>query len=270
MTKPSLYLGGELAVARDGHIMIVEIRRPPHNFFDRALIEAIADAFEDADRDDSCRAIVLCAEGTAFCAGASFGDPDAFDADGNAPGAPDAGELRGLYDAATRLFACGVPCIAAVQGPAIGGGFGLAMMADFRVTCDEARFSANFTRLGIHPGFGLSVTLPRIVGQQRAALVFATARRMTGGEAVELGLADVLVPHAEVRRAAMTLAREIAANAPLAVRSTRATLRRGLTEAVQAATEIELAEQVWLRRTADFREGIRASHQRRKPDFSAT
>lgn len=80
------------------------------------------------------------------------------------PTTPVAGETKiatnPLYLAAIRLFACAKPVVAAVQGPAVGGGLGLALVADFRVTCAEARFSANFTRLGFHPGFGLSVTLP--------------------------------------------------------------------------------------------------------------
>ena len=71
------------------------------------------------------------------------------------------------------MFACAKPVVAAVQGPAIGGGLGVALVADFRVTCAEAKFSANFNRLGFHPGFGLSATLPRLVGVQKAAMLGA-------------------------------------------------------------------------------------------------
>ena len=104
-----------------------------------------------------------------------------------------------------------------MHGAAVGGGLGLALVADFRVTCQEARFSANFNRLGFHPGFGLTATLPRLVGAQQAALLFYTGRRIPGDEAVRIGLADVLVPQAEVRSAAQALALEIAQSAPLAV-----------------------------------------------------
>ena len=154
-----------------------------------------------------------------------------------------------------------------MQGPAIGGGLGLACMADFRVTCPEGRFSTNFTRLGFHPGFGLTVTLPRLVGQQMAALLFYTSRLIGGEEAVRIGLADVLVPLEEVRAAAQALAREIAQSAPLAVLSTRETMRRGLADTVEAATERELVEQDWLRRTEDFQEGVKATAERRLPNF---
>jgi enoyl-CoA hydratase/carnithine racemase len=145
---------------------------------------------------------------------------------------------------------------------------GLALVADFRVTCSEARFSANFNRLGFHPGFGLTTTLPRLVGPQQAALLFYTGRRITGEEAVRIGLADLLVAQSEVRTAAQALALEIAQSAPLAVMSTRATLRRGLADAIEASTERELVEQEWQRRTADFREGVKAMAERRPPDFT--
>jgi enoyl-CoA hydratase/carnithine racemase len=154
-----------------------------------------------------------------------------------------------------------------VQGAAVGGGLGLALVADFRVTCQEARFSANFNRLGFHPGFGLTATLPRLVGVQQAALLFYTGRRIPGDEAVRIGLADVLVSLAEVRGAAQSLALEIAQSAPLAVTSTRETVRRGLCDAIETATERELVEQDWLRRTEDFKEGIKAMAERRLPDF---
>jgi len=97
--------------------------------------------------------------------------------------------------------------------------------------------------------------------------MFYTGRRIPGDEAVRLGLADLLVPLAEVRGAAQALALEIAQSAPLAVMATRETVRRGLCDAIEAATERELVEQDWLRRTEDFKEGVKAMSERRLPDF---
>ena len=171
-----------------------------------------------------------------------------------------------LYQEAVRLFRT-LPIIAAVHGAAIGGGLGLAISADFRVTCPEARFAANFTRLGFHPGFGLTTTLPELIGRQKASLVFYTSRRFKGDEAFEMGMADILVDQDQVRAAALDLAREIAVNSPLGVVSTRATLRAGLADRVAAATDHELKEQEWLRATEDFREGVRATAERRLPNF---
>jgi enoyl-CoA hydratase/carnithine racemase len=244
---------------------LVEIRRPPNNFFNAALIGEIATAFETLDADTDCRALVLASQGKAFCAGANFGDSDS-DGDellsGPRPGAAH------LYIEGNRLFRTKKPIIAAVHGAAVGGGLGLAMVADFRVTCKEARFSANFTRLGFHPGFGLTVTLPAVIGPTKAALMFYTSRRVPGDEAHAMGLADVLVPQDKVRDAALSLAVEIAGNSPLGLIATRTTLRGDLADRVRAATEHELAEQSRLRKTEDFKEGVKAMAERRSPLFT--
>lgn len=251
----------DVAVQIDGAVASVELRRPPHNFFDIALIAALADAFEALAADARCRAIVLCAQGASFCAGADFSRRDA------TPEPPSPRAINPLYTQALRLFSCTKPVVAAVRGPAIGGGLGLALVADFRITCAEARFSANFNRLGFHPGFGLSVTLPRLVGAQRAALLFYTGRRIGGEEACAIGLADLLVTPDQVRAQAIALAREIAVSAPIAVLSTRATLRAGLVGQIRRAVARESAEQNAHFKTADFREGVAAMAARREPRF---
>src|SRR5436853_3363767 len=254
----------EIGVTLDGLVATVEMRRPPHNFFDSALIGEIGDAFERLDSDPACRAIVLAAEGRSFCAGADFAKR--MDT-GTIQEAGRSGSGRHLYKEAIRLFRIKKPVIGAIHGAAIGGGLGLALMPEFRVTCEEARYSANFNRLGFHPGFGLTATLPRLVGPQQAALLFSTGRRIPGDEAVRIGLADLLVAQEDVRGAAQALALEIAQSSPLAVLATRETVRRGLTDEIEAATERELVEQDWPRRTEDFQEGIKAYAERRLPDF---
>ena len=250
-----------LSVTMTDYVAIVEIRRPPNNFFDFNLIRQIADTYELLDNDDACRAIVLCSEGKHFCAGADFSARESW---GQEQLDAQAGNL---YREAARVFRAQKPVIAAVQGAAIGGGLGLACSADHRVTCREARFSANFSRLAFHQGFGLSETLPRLIGPTQASLLLLTGRRVPGDDAHAMGLADELVPQADVRERAMALAQEIAASAPLAVRAIRATLRHGLADAVIAATEHELNQQSQLRLTEDFQEGVKAMAERRAPHF---
>ena len=260
----------DIAVTLDGHVMTVEIQRPPQNFFDHSLIGQIADAFQEADEDDDCRAIVLCSQGKHFCAGANFGsgkDDDSGSADFTEEGFRNTTGI--LYRNAARLFANTKPVVGAIQGAAIGGGLGLALVPDFRVACPEARFAANFVKLGIHQGFGISVTLPRIIGQQAAAMMLLTGRRIGGEEAHRMGLVDVLTDQASLRDEATALAREIAENAPLAVKSVRATLRADLAKEVATATEHELSEQQWLRATEDAQEGIRSVAERRPGNFKA-
>jgi len=264
------YDAPELAVSIQDFVATVEIRRPPHNFFDFALIRQIADTYEKMDDDSSVRAIMLCAQGKSFCAGADFGDGSTVQADGSAEGSFNRLGPEHLYVEAVRVFAARTPVVAAIQGAAIGGGLGLAMSADFRVGCPESRFAANFTRLGFHPGFGLTHTLPRVIGRQKAALLFLTARRIKGEEALDMGLLDQMATLETVRQAAWDLAREIAINAPLGVRATRDTLRQGLADAVRRQTDHELIEQTRLRKTEDFREGVAATHDRRLPNFRGT
>jgi len=226
----------------------------------------LASALARSSSFSICRATVLASQGKAFCAGANFGDGASLDAQGRRPGEQSQG-VGHLYMEAVRLFRVRKPIIAAVQGAAVGGGLGLAMTADFRVACPEARFVANFTRLGFHPGFGLSVTLPAVIGANNAALMFYTSRRVTGTEAHAMGLANVLVSQDQVRSAALALAAEIAENAPLGLLSTRATMRGDLADRVAKATEHELTEQSRLRQSDDFKEGVKAMSERRVPNF---
>ena len=252
---------GDVAVALADHIATVEIQRGPNNFFDIDLIRSLADAFEALDNDAACRAIVLAAEGKHFCAGANFHSGQAERDLRNVPtGNP-------LYAEAVRLFACKKPVVGAIQGAAIGGGFGLALVPDFRVLCSETRFSANFVKLGFHPGFGLTYTLPRLIGWQRANLIFYTGRRISGEEAFAWGLGEVFTDQDNVRAAALELAKEMVENAPLAVQSTRATMRAGIAAAVKSATDHEFKEQHWLQKTEDHKEGIRAVAERRPGRF---
>jgi enoyl-CoA hydratase/carnithine racemase len=244
----------DIGVEKHGHVGLIEIRKPPLNFFDVSLINQIADALEEFDKDIEIRASVLAAQGKAFCAGADK-DPAA-----NLP-------INHLYVQAVRIFRNKKPIVAAIHGAAIGGGLGLAVSADFRVTCPEARFAANFTKLGFHPGFGLTATLPELVGKNNAELIFYTSRRVTGEEATRMGLANLCVPQDQVRAEAMKLAAEIAECSPLGLISTRATMRAGLADRVMAATNHELAEQTKLRATEDFKEGVKATAERRVANF---
>jgi 2-(1,2-epoxy-1,2-dihydrophenyl)acetyl-CoA isomerase len=256
--------GVRASVAGDG-VAVVELCRPPNNFFDLAMIRRIADVYEQLAAEGGARAIVLCAQGKHFCAGADFSGRS------SAGGGP-----KELYGEAIRLFEANLPVVAAVQGAAIGGGLGLACSADFRVAGPNARFSANFAQLGFHHGFALSATLPAIVGQQHALDLLYTGRRIKADEAVAMGLCDELVDNDndndddnddDVRAKARELAAQIARSAPLAVRSIRRTMRARLLDDVRRAVEREATEQVQLQTTADWAEGVRASMERRTPIF---
>ena len=249
----------DISVSIKQHLAYVEINRPPNNFFDANLIQQIADAYESLDEEDECRVILLKSEGKNFCAGANFGqDEDMLDK--SVP-------YKKLYAQAVRLFRTRKPVIAVVQGAAIGGGLGLALSADFRVACHEARFAANFAKLGFHPGFGSSITLPRVVGVQKAKDMLFTARRVTGEEAFKIGLADKFCSKEKITEEAEQLAMEIASSAPMAVESIRSTLHGNLADQIEQIVDWELSEQVRLQKTEDFKTGIAASLSRETPQF---
>jgi enoyl-CoA hydratase/carnithine racemase len=179
----------------------------------------------------------------------------------------DARTSNPLYEQAVRLYSTELPIVAAVQGAAVGAGLGLALVADFRVAAPEAKFAANFTKLGFHPGFGLTYTLPLLIGRQNASRMFLTGDRFDADASLKMGLVDEVVPLDQLLVHARALVASIAENAPLAVRSTRKTLRADLAAAVKAATDHEFVEQQWLMKTEDFKEGVKSVAERRPGDF---
>jgi enoyl-CoA hydratase/carnithine racemase len=255
----------DVGVSMEAHVATLEMRRPPNNFLDIELIANLASVLEALDDDDNCRAVVLAAAGKHFCAGANLGKRLEEEAAGKAVVRP-----RHLYHEARRLVQTRKPIVAAVHGSAIGAGLGLALVADFRVTCKEARLACNFAALGYHPGFGLTVTLPRLVGPQQAKWLAYTGRRVPGDEAVAMGLADRLADQNRVREVAQEIAAELALIAPLSLQATRESLNKDLVHEFREATEREAFEQQLLRATNDFKEGVKASAERRPARFTGT
>src|SRR5262245_33138737 len=177
-----------VTVEHRGPVALVEMHRPPHNYFDVGTLAELADAFESLRSPSDCRVAILCSEGKSFCAGADLGDRrTVLDATSQ------------LYAIAARLADAPVSTVAAVQGAAVGGGLGLSLVADFRVASARTRFACNFARLGLHHGFGMTVTLPAVIGNQRALELLLTGRDVRGEEALAIGLVDRLAAGDDVR-----------------------------------------------------------------------
>lgn len=234
----------------DGHVAIVQFSNPPHNFFDSELLWEILEAYKMLGNNGRTRSVVLCSEGKHFCAGANFRQ--------SAESKPGVSERPHLYAIGLELFKQSLSVVAALQGSVVGGGLGLALTADFRISTPATRLTANFARVGLHQGFGISATLPRLVGQQFAQEMLYTGRDVSGIEACDVGLVDRVVADDRLLAEAITYACEIAKSAPLAVRSIRSTLRASLVAEVEQVIERELAEQTWLRTTNDFKLGVAA------------
>jgi enoyl-CoA hydratase/carnithine racemase len=249
----------EVTTVRDGHVVVVEFSNGPANYFTAELLGEVADQMERAHRDGA-RCVVLTSPGRHFCAGADFSEIG--------PSVEERGRAAdAVYAAGLRILAQPLPVVAAVQGAAIGGGLGLACAADVRIVTGTTRLEANFTRLGFHPGFALSVVLPCLVGHHTALRMLMESRRVSGAEAVETGLADVLVDETGLREAALEWAHEVSARAPLAVQAVRSTLRRDLVTEAAAVLEWEAAEQRRLWATEDATVGMAAARRRETPVF---
>lgn len=237
------------------YVSTIRMLRPPHNYLNVELLSAVADELEQLESASSCRAVVLCSEGKNFSAGGHLGQ-----------GATSMRAID-LYEQGLRVYRFAKPLIAAVQGAAVGGGLGLALAADFRVAAPQARFCANFARLGVTAGMGTSLTLPLVVGHQKAMHLMMTGRRVAGEEALALGLADELVDLDELGEAAHAFAVEIAQSAPLVVASMKQSGRHGLVERFEQTIRREADDQQPLWSTDDAVEGVAAMNARRLPNF---
>ncbi len=250
-----------VTISRKAHVGEIRFARPPHNFASAGLLGQLADAIDVLDADPQVRCSVLLSEGRSFCAGADLAGDDAM------AGSDGMAQIGQFYVQAERMFRRTKPIVAAIQGAAVGAGLGLALAADFRVIAPAARFSCNFVALGFHPGFGLSHTLPRLLGAQRASWMMLSAQRVKPEAAVAWGLADRLVGQDDLIAEAKRMAQDIAENAPLALLSVRASAQGNLADEVARAMAREHAAQTQLKGTADYAEGVAAVFERRMARF---
>jgi enoyl-CoA hydratase/carnithine racemase len=204
-------------------IGVITLNRPDNrNSMTAEVLDGVARATAAAKADRSVRCVVITGTGKSFSAGADF----------KSMVQRSDGELHersyAMYAPFLTVLDLDVPVIAAINGHAIGGGFGLALLCDLRIAATTAKYGANFVRLGLAPGMAISYVLPRLVGVSRAADLMFTGRLIDGDEARQIGLvSECHAPEAVLPRA-MEIATTIAANAPLAVRFTKANLYRGL------------------------------------------
>ena len=246
-------------------IGFITLARPENrNSMTPELLDAFARASAMARDDGELRAVVVTGTGTCFSAGADL-KAGLQRGGGDLPGHE---RSYAMYEPFLSLLDLEVPVIGALNGHAVGGGFGLALVCDIRIAAREARYGANFVALGLAPGMAITQLLPRLIGWAAASELLFTGRLIDGAEAERRGLVNRAVPAADVLDEAIGLARTIAGNAPFAVRATKAALRRGLTLDPRAAARAEAHDQAASLATDDAREGISALLARRKPAFT--
>ncbi len=257
MTEPAVL------ISREGSVGVLTLNRPDkRNCMMPELLDAYGEAAREIAADTSLRAVVVTGKGRCFSAGADL----------------DAGLQKGdavlphersfaMYDPFLATLDIPVPVICAMNGHAVGGGFGLTLLADIRIAKRNAKYGANFARLGLHSGLAISYVLPKLVGLSHASELLYTGRLIDGDAALAMGLVSRSVDEAEVLPQAMALAGEIAAAGPLAVRTMKASMRAGLNAEIREAAMAEAHLQSATLATADATEGTRALLEKRTPDF---
>ena len=250
-------------VSRRDLVCEITLNRPEHrNAMAPELLGPFQQVIDGVKLDREIRCVIIAGTGANFCSGADFRS-SILDRRGDSP--QDA--TYGIYRPFLTILDVQVPVIAAMNGHAIGGGFGLGLVCDLRVANREARYGANFARLGLHSGMAISYLLPRIAGVPRAAELLFTGRVFTGAEAAEMGIANHAVAPDEVLARARAIAAEIAGCAPVAVRMLKRSLYRGLGWDPKSAGEIEALLQSRTLEMEDAKEGVAALLEKRTPRF---
>ncbi|HUI27281.1 MAG TPA: enoyl-CoA hydratase-related protein [Candidatus Kryptonia bacterium] len=253
----------------DGVVTLTFNRPETRNSMTPAMGEEVVAAVEEIRADAAARVFVLTGAGKSFSSGGDLGML-ARDS-GAAPRAPGgasmAGSPRDFYTRYLAIRRLAIPTIAAINGHAIGAGLCIALACDLRVAVSDAKMGMTFTKLGIHPGMGATYFLPRLIGTARAADLFFTGRVVDAAEADRLGLLSRVLPREQFADAVQSLAREIAACAPIAVRMTKRALYRGVEHTLDDMLDFEALQQGITFTTADAREGVQAIMEKRPPKF---
>ncbi len=234
-----------LQVARRDRVAVLTLDDPERrNALSAGLVAEIVAAMDDAERDDTIGAVVVTGAPPAFCSGADVGNLAALSGDGGEIARDQA--LPGIYEGFLRVLRSPLPTVAAVNGPAVGAGFNLALACDVRVAGNGARFDTRFLRIGIHPGGGHAWLLERAVGPQAAAAMALFGERVDGPRAADLGLAWRCVDDDALLDEAVTLAARAAEAPAELVAAAKATLREAPWQPdFDAAVRTELERQLW-------------------------
>lgn len=254
------------------HVTILRLNRPEKlNAVDGPMFAMLMTALDQVDADDDCRVLIITGSGRGFCAGLDLAGMV------EGKGATGLGAAQRLMIAMRRTWSSLLPrlralrpaIIAAVNGPAVGGGFVLSLGADIRIASTEAVFQDAFAKVGVSGcELGLGWLLPRMIGVSRAAEVMITGRKIPAAEAREMGLVHAVHASDDLLQAALEKAAEIVANPPFSVWMTRDTLWTALeTPGLQAAIDVENRTQTLCLMTEDGREQLVARAEKRAPVY---
>ena len=258
-----------LTVEREGHATWLTLNRPKAlNALNAAMVTELRDFFAELPDDRETRVVVVRGAGRAFCAGLDLKEA-AGTGDGDSGSAAGLRAQRRISELVMRMRAAPQPIIAAVRGPATGGGFAIALAADVRVAGESARMNAAFIRLGLSAcDVGVSYFLPRLVGASIASELLLTGDFVDAARALACGLVSRVVPDERLDEAAREMAAAMLRNSPLALRLTKECLKHSIDAgSLEQAIAMEDRNQVLAAGTRDFREGVAAFLGKREAKF---
>ena len=250
-------------VERHGAVALVTISNPGRkNALTLEMRQALLEAFRGFVTDEAVRAVVLAGDGDAFCAGADVSAMDGRDV------AASRTRMRTMHAMISAVHGLDKPVVAAIRGPAVGIGFGLAMASDIALAAPSAKFAQVFKRIGLAPDAGTIWFLARQMGFTRAKELVFSGRSVDAEEALALGLIHRVVPDDEVLEAALELAREYAEGPTVALAMAKQMFASSVAPSLQQFLEIELLVQPALMQTSDHAEGTASFREKRQPRFT--
>ncbi len=264
----------ELLVEQQGHVVTITLNRPERlNAISRDMLDALSAKMVEADKDPDVRCIILTGAGRGFCSGLDLIDTsDRMDAGGEAStraGSNRPQQLFDLRDAPINvMWHTDTPIICAINGAAAGYGMDMTLLCDMRIMADNAKLAAVTAKRNVVPESGGTWLLPRLVGWAKAAELYYRGRTIDAQESLDMGIVNAVVPRDELMDTARAWAEEVAANAPMAVQTTKRMMRMGLEESYDTAVDHLMVHLAGLFRSDDFQEGLRAFVEKRPPKFT--
>lgn len=255
------------------HILILTLNRPDRlNAISGPMLNVLGEKLREANRDPSVRVVVITGAGKGFCSGLDLKDVRTSVETSGGVGLtqPSGGMFDLQASPITALWEMDKPVIAAVNGAAAGFGMDMALLADIRVMADSAKFAATMVKRNVVPESGGTWLLPRLIGWAKAAEIFYRGRTVDAAESLQLGLANTVTTVDQVLPTALAWAAEIAANAPVAVQTTKRMMRFGANGDFVTSVDHLLMHFLALSKTNDFREALVAFSEKREPKFTGT
>lgn len=248
-----------------GNVATITLNQPQRrNAINEMMSEELVRCINYCDEDDNIRAVILTGRGKAFCSGGDLGAEDFF---ADSPQLRVKRLLNAAYSALFEIRRVSKPVIAAVNGPAVGGGFALALACDLIIAAESANFNSHYVRIGMSPDAGMSWFLPRLVGDKRATWLMFTGEVVDAQKGYEMGFVNQVVDDDRLLHEARSFAKKLASSATLAIARTKELINRSWQESLESQMENEKQAIARLGHTEDVQEAITAFRDKRKPRF---